>query len=273
MRRAPSSASAITSCCHSPGTWPRPTSVSPRGLEALFEELVERDPRRTWLPADPGIGDAAAQRASLRPLPRAPARGTSPVRGGGRSCPTSRVAPTSTRSSGSIPHVERGEAVNVGVVLLCRSDDFVGARTSLDEARLMAIAPDADVPSILRHLEAIDRVAGRRRPRRPDRAALERGAVPLARVSGEHDHPAVRGPHRSDRRSGRGAGAPVRRRSFAEPAVRKPATAAEDTTRRRRRPEPRRRASWSVSPCAGLAAAPTTRRSAPSRPATWSTAR
>lgn len=58
-----------------------------------------------------------------------------------------------------IPHVERGEAVNVGVVLLCRSHDFVGARTSLDEARLMAIAPDADVSSILRHLEAIDRVA------------------------------------------------------------------------------------------------------------------
>ncbi|MFL5687262.1 MAG: DUF3037 domain-containing protein [Chloroflexota bacterium] len=58
-----------------------------------------------------------------------------------------------------VPHVERGEAVNVGVVLLCRSRDFVGARTSLDEPRLMAIAPDADVRSIGRHLEAIDRVA------------------------------------------------------------------------------------------------------------------
>ena len=58
-----------------------------------------------------------------------------------------------------VPHVERGEAVNVGVVLLCRSQDFVGARTFLDEPRLMAIAPDADVPSIHRHLDAIDRVA------------------------------------------------------------------------------------------------------------------
>jgi DUF3037 family protein len=59
-----------------------------------------------------------------------------------------------------VPHVERGEAVNVGVVLLCRSRDFVGARTALDEARLRAIAPDADVEGIERHLEAIDRVAG-----------------------------------------------------------------------------------------------------------------
>jgi hypothetical protein len=59
-----------------------------------------------------------------------------------------------------VPHVERGEAVNVGVVLLCRSRDFVGARTALDEVRLRAIAPDADVEGIERHLEAIDRVAG-----------------------------------------------------------------------------------------------------------------
>ena len=58
-----------------------------------------------------------------------------------------------------VPHVERGEAINVGVVLLCRSTAFIGARTALDEARLRAIAPDADVASIERHLEAIDRVA------------------------------------------------------------------------------------------------------------------
>jgi len=58
-----------------------------------------------------------------------------------------------------VPHVERGEAVNAGVVLLCRSRDFVGARTRLDEVRLRAIAPDADVATIQRHLDAIDRVA------------------------------------------------------------------------------------------------------------------
>jgi predicted transcriptional regulator len=44
-------------------------------------------------------------------------------------------------------------------VLLCRSAGFVGARTALDEGRLRAIAADADVAMIERHLEAIDRVA------------------------------------------------------------------------------------------------------------------
>ena len=58
-----------------------------------------------------------------------------------------------------VPHVERGESINVGVVLLCRSVPFIGARTALDERRLYAIAPDADVASIRRHLEAIDRIA------------------------------------------------------------------------------------------------------------------
>ena len=58
-----------------------------------------------------------------------------------------------------VPHVERGEAINVGVVLLCRSAAFIGARTALDQDRLRAIAPDADVASIERHLQAIDRVA------------------------------------------------------------------------------------------------------------------
>jgi hypothetical protein len=58
-----------------------------------------------------------------------------------------------------VPDVERGEAINVGVVLLCRSHGFVGARTHLDGRRLRAIAPDADVASIERHLDAIERVA------------------------------------------------------------------------------------------------------------------
>jgi hypothetical protein len=58
-----------------------------------------------------------------------------------------------------VPHVERGETVNAGVVLLCRSQGFVGARTHLDASRLRAIARDADIASIERHLEAIERVA------------------------------------------------------------------------------------------------------------------
>ena len=38
-----------------------------------------------------------------------------------------------------VPRVERGEAVNAGVVLFCRPLRFLGARTQLDETLLRAI--------------------------------------------------------------------------------------------------------------------------------------
>lgn len=72
-----------------------------------------------------------------------------------------------------VPDLERGEAVNVGVVLLCRSRDFVRARTSLDADRLRAISTDADLDEIQRHLDAIERVA----------SGDPRGG-PMARLSG-----------------------------------------------------------------------------------------
>ena len=58
-----------------------------------------------------------------------------------------------------LPRVERGECLNVGVVLLCRPERFLGARIALDEARLRAFAPDLDPATIRPHLDAIERVA------------------------------------------------------------------------------------------------------------------
>jgi hypothetical protein len=40
-----------------------------------------------------------------------------------------------------VPRVERGEYLNVGVVLVCRQQRFLGARVELDLARLTAFAP------------------------------------------------------------------------------------------------------------------------------------
>ena len=58
-----------------------------------------------------------------------------------------------------LPRVERGESLNVGVVLLCRPARFLGARIALDETRLAAFAPNLDPASIRPHLEAIERIA------------------------------------------------------------------------------------------------------------------
>lgn len=58
-----------------------------------------------------------------------------------------------------IPRVERGEAVNAGVVLFCRPLRFLGARTQLDEALLRALAPDCDPGRVATLLTTMERIA------------------------------------------------------------------------------------------------------------------
>ena len=58
-----------------------------------------------------------------------------------------------------VPRVERGEQLNAGVILLCRTRRFLGARMALDERRLAALAPDLDPATVRPHLEAIERIA------------------------------------------------------------------------------------------------------------------
>lgn len=57
-----------------------------------------------------------------------------------------------------VPHVEREEFINVGVILFCDARDFLTARIELDEARLRALFPDVDLPLVRRHLAAIPRI-------------------------------------------------------------------------------------------------------------------
>lgn len=58
-----------------------------------------------------------------------------------------------------VPSVERGEALNVGVVIYCRRRQFLAARVLVDEARLRALSFDLDVDAIRRHLDGMVRVA------------------------------------------------------------------------------------------------------------------
>ncbi len=58
-----------------------------------------------------------------------------------------------------VPRVERGECLNVGIVLLCRPRRYLGARILLDEGRLAAFAPNLDPSTLRPHLDAIERIA------------------------------------------------------------------------------------------------------------------
>jgi hypothetical protein len=57
-----------------------------------------------------------------------------------------------------VPRVERGECFNVGVLVYCRAHSFVAARTHLDENKLFALDPDADVRGVRAALRAVEGV-------------------------------------------------------------------------------------------------------------------
>lgn len=58
-----------------------------------------------------------------------------------------------------VPRVERGECVNAGVLVFCRSREYLAARVDVDEALLRALAPDLDVDLVGEHLRAVPRIA------------------------------------------------------------------------------------------------------------------
>ena len=58
-----------------------------------------------------------------------------------------------------VPRVERGECLNVGVVLFARTVPYLAAAIALDADRLNALTPHADLSLIARHLRAFEAVA------------------------------------------------------------------------------------------------------------------
>lgn len=61
-----------------------------------------------------------------------------------------------------VPCVEREEFINAGVIVFCRTRDFLAARIELDEARLSRLAPGPPLSTIKEHLDALEQVAAGR---------------------------------------------------------------------------------------------------------------
>lgn len=57
-----------------------------------------------------------------------------------------------------VPRVERGEFINVGIILFCRTHRFLEAHIALQPQRLQAIAPHLDMPVVQCHLDIIPRI-------------------------------------------------------------------------------------------------------------------
>lgn len=55
----------------------------------------------------------------------------------------------------AVPRVERGEFVNVGVILYCQHHDFLRASVAVDADRLVALDPGVDVDAVRLSAEAV----------------------------------------------------------------------------------------------------------------------
>ena len=56
-----------------------------------------------------------------------------------------------------VPRVERGEAINAGVLVYSKSFRYLGCAIDLDEARLLALDPSTDVTAVRASLAAFTR--------------------------------------------------------------------------------------------------------------------
>jgi hypothetical protein len=54
-----------------------------------------------------------------------------------------------------VPNIERGECLNIGVVLFARQHRFLAARVHLNETRLRSLAADIDIEPLREQLEHI----------------------------------------------------------------------------------------------------------------------
>jgi len=70
-----------------------------------------------------------------------------------------------------VPNLDRGEALNVGVLVFCRPLDYLGVRTHLDAERLHTLWPALDPEQLRPHLQGIERIA-----------SGDPGAGPIARL-------------------------------------------------------------------------------------------
>jgi len=60
-----------------------------------------------------------------------------------------------------VPRVERQEFINAGVAVFCLEKRYLAARIHLDEQRLKALWPEADVDVVRAHLEAFPLICAR----------------------------------------------------------------------------------------------------------------
>jgi hypothetical protein len=55
----------------------------------------------------------------------------------------------------AVPRVDRGEFINVGIILYCQQHDFLRAAVMVDDVRLRALAAEVDIDAVRSAAEAV----------------------------------------------------------------------------------------------------------------------
>ena len=63
-----------------------------------------------------------------------------------------------------VPHIDRGEFVNVGVILFCRTLRFLDAQINFDEAKVKVFAPPFSMAQLRTHLDFIPLICAGKGP-------------------------------------------------------------------------------------------------------------
>ncbi len=58
-----------------------------------------------------------------------------------------------------VPRVEREEFLNVGVIVYCKSKQFLQTLFTLDEKRLLTLFPETDIHEVRMHLNAFEQIS------------------------------------------------------------------------------------------------------------------
>ena len=58
-----------------------------------------------------------------------------------------------------VPHVEREEFVNVGVILFCSKKKFLETRIRIDNQKLQAFSPELDLQDLKEHINSFERIS------------------------------------------------------------------------------------------------------------------
>ena len=67
----------------------------------------------------------------------------------------------------AVPRIERGELVNIGVILYCQQADFLRCAVQIDPDRLRALDSSVDLDAVRTAADAV--VAAKRVPPAPER--------------------------------------------------------------------------------------------------------